>query len=99
MSMAVLEGMAWGLAVVSSSAGGADEFLRSQHNCLLVQPGDVASIARAIETLVLDRYTRSRLGANARETARLYSLDSYIKSLTRLYSDAAALDNGKGLAT
>jgi glycosyltransferase involved in cell wall biosynthesis len=41
MAMAVIEGMSWALAVVTTHAGGAQEFLEDGRNSLLVEPGDV----------------------------------------------------------
>lgn len=89
MSMALLEGLAMGLAVVTSAAGGADEFLEFGANCLLVQPGDVDGIANAIERLAGSPELRARLSSEARTTANRYSMERYIATLTRLYEDLA----------
>jgi glycosyltransferase involved in cell wall biosynthesis len=90
MAVALLEGMAWGVAVVATAVGGANEFLRANHNCVLVDPGDVGAISEAIRALALDRELRFRLGKEARHTANQFSIDRYIKSLTRLYEELAA---------
>jgi glycosyltransferase involved in cell wall biosynthesis len=90
MALAVLEAMAWGLPVVTTSAGGSDEFLTPNHNCLLVKPGDVRDIADALAKLVGDPQLRQRLGKEARKTAASFSIDKYIERLTRLYEELAA---------
>jgi len=89
MAFAVLEGMAWGLAVVTSSVGGAAEFLEADHNCILVDPGDVPGITKAISDLARNPELRLRLGAEARNSAARFSIDRYIATLTGLYEDLA----------
>jgi glycosyltransferase involved in cell wall biosynthesis len=89
MSMALLEAMAWGLAVVTSGSGGADEFLLSNYNCLLVKPGDVPEITGAMRALAGDTQLRLRLGKEARKTVARFSIDNYMTSLIRLYDELA----------
>jgi glycosyltransferase involved in cell wall biosynthesis len=90
MSVALLEAMAWGLAVVSSASGGADEFLVSDQNCLLVKPGDIHEIAGALSALAGDPQLRLRLGKEAQRTAARFSVDKYIGKLTCLYEEVAS---------
>jgi glycosyltransferase involved in cell wall biosynthesis len=89
MSMALLEAMAWGLAVVTTTCGGADEFLLSDHNCVLTKPGDIQDIAAAMRALALDPQLRARLGTEARKTASHFNVDNYIAKLTYLYEELA----------
>ena len=63
MAMALIEGMSWGLPVVTTSAGGAGEFLEQGHNCILVTPGDIQGISDAISELARDRTSRQRWDA------------------------------------
>lgn len=90
MSMALLEAMAWGLAVVTTNSGGADEFLGSGHNCILVEPGDVHDIAKALRRLTEDQQLRIRLGTEARRTAKRFGVDNYMMKLKCLYEDLAS---------
>lgn len=89
MSAAVLEAMAWGLAIISSAAGGASEFLEQGQNSLLVQPGDTQGLTNAIYKLAGDAALRDRLGKNARKSASGFSLDKYILRLVCLYKETA----------
>lgn len=61
-----LEGMAFGLPVLASSAGGAREVVRSGETGFLIDPGDVSGLTRAISTLVADREALARMGVAAR---------------------------------
>jgi glycosyltransferase involved in cell wall biosynthesis len=90
MSMALLEAMAWGLPVVTTVSGGTDEFLSSYHNCVLVKPGDIHSIAEALHELVVDPKLRLRLGMEARRTAESFSIDQYTVKLAALYEQLAS---------
>lgn len=96
MSMAVLEAMAWGLPVVTTTSGGAEEFLRSGANCLLVKPGDIRELAEAICGLTQDPALRLRLGAEARSTASGFRVEIYVEKLTSLYEDLASPARGSG---
>ncbi|HSX21689.1 MAG TPA: glycosyltransferase, partial [Gaiellaceae bacterium] len=66
----VLEGMAAGLPVVASAAGGPVEIIDSGVNGLLVPPGDVDALARTLQGLAGDLELRQRLGAAARVRAK-----------------------------
>jgi glycosyltransferase involved in cell wall biosynthesis len=89
MSMAVLEAMAWGLPVVTTASGGADEFLLSGRNCLLTKPGDIPELAAAMSALAQDPQLRIRLGAEARKTASGFRVELYVEKLTGLYEELA----------
>ena len=89
MAMALLEGMSWGLPVVTTNAGGAGEFLDQGRNCILVAPGDVQGISHAISDLERDPALRQNLGLAARETIRRFSIESYISTLTGVYEELA----------
>jgi glycosyltransferase involved in cell wall biosynthesis len=89
MSMAVLEAMAWGLPVVTTASGGADEFLLSGRNCLLTKPGDIPELAAAMSALARDPQLRVRLGAEARKTASGFRVELCVEKLTGLYEELA----------
>ena len=76
--------MAWGLAVVTSSHGGASEFLTSYVNCVLVNPEAVDEISGALSTLVADPDLRLTLGSEARKVAEGFSVEAYIAKVTSL---------------
>jgi glycosyltransferase involved in cell wall biosynthesis len=90
MAMALVEGMSWGLPVVTTVAGGAGEFLEHGCNCMLVTPGDVSAIKHSISELVQNPALRQRLGAAARSTISQFSIENYVHSLTALYVELAS---------
>jgi glycosyltransferase involved in cell wall biosynthesis len=63
----VLEAMRAGCAIVSTSVGGIPEVIRNGVDGLLVAPGSIDELEKAIETLINDNNLRVSLGKNARE--------------------------------
>jgi glycosyltransferase involved in cell wall biosynthesis len=68
LPMALIEAMAAGKAVVASSVGSVPVVVQDRKNGLLVRPGDVASLAGALQEVCRDGELRARLGSNARGT-------------------------------
>ena len=64
--IAYLEGMAFGLPALASSAGGAREVVRPGETGILIDPGDIPGLARAISTLASDREVLERMSLAAR---------------------------------
>lgn len=63
------EAQARGAVVVASCVGAIPELIDHDVNGLLVEPGDVSSLAAAVARLAGDSALRARLGAAARERA------------------------------
>ena len=95
MAMALVEAMSWGLPVVSTSVGGAGEFLEQGANCLLVTPGDIRGISDAIAELARDPAYRLELGRAARQTVSRFSIENYIATLSGVYQQLASRLTGK----
>jgi glycosyltransferase involved in cell wall biosynthesis len=64
--LTVPEAGAYGLPVVAARSGAFPEIVREEITGLMFDPGDVGSLARALERLVLDPALRRRLGAAGR---------------------------------
>jgi glycosyltransferase involved in cell wall biosynthesis len=89
-SNTILEAMASGLPVVSTHAVGVVDCLRDGENGLLVQPGDVAALAAAIERLLDDDALRARLaGAALDEVRRTYAWPTVARQITDVYAALA----------
>ena len=65
----LFEYLAMGKGIVASRIGQVAEVITDDENGLLVEPGDAAGLARAIERLAVDGELRARLGTAARKTA------------------------------
>ena len=65
----VVEGMAAGLPVITTTEGGPAEFVEHERTALQVPPKDKDALAAALRRLAADPALRSRLGAAARSKA------------------------------
>lgn len=73
LSIALLEAMAAGKAIIATAIGSNREVLEHERNALLVPPGSAEALADAVLCLARDSNARTRLGTNARKRY----LDSY----------------------
>lgn len=62
----LLEAMSMGLPVVSSRLAGTPEVVHEGQTGLLVEPGDIAGLAAAIERLGVDRDSARAMGGAGR---------------------------------
>lgn len=79
----LIQAMACGAAVVSTDCpAGPREIVTHERDGLLVPVGDPVSLAGAIEGLLRDRDWRRRLGSEARESSRRFSLEASLPLYT-----------------
>lgn len=83
----VVEGMAAGLPVIASDAGGPTEIVDPGVNGLLTRPGDATALAAAMRRLAEDPALRGRLGRAAVDAAGAYSTAAAWRALTAMYDD------------
>jgi len=89
LSLALLEAMALGRAVVATAVGGSAELIKDGVTGLLVPPADAASLAGAIER-ILDRPELGKeLGREARRRVVTdYDFSSTVQAYERMYLTA-----------
>jgi glycosyltransferase involved in cell wall biosynthesis len=88
MPIALMEYMAAGKPIVSTSVGGVPEMVDDQVEALLVPPRDPSALARALATLLADRSLATSLGRRAQERQRRqFSLRSLVGGIERLYEE------------
>ena len=86
----IMEAMATGLPVVSTKIGGIPEMVIENETGFLVQPGDAAALADAIEQVIDDRLLAQRLGQGGYERAQqLFSIDKNMRELCTLICSQA----------
>jgi glycosyltransferase involved in cell wall biosynthesis len=91
LPMALLEAMAYELAVVTSTVGGIPEAVTAGREGYLLQPGDRDGLRRCLELLLSDAELRKRMGAAARERiVREFSLQHAVEELGALYDALGA---------
>jgi glycosyltransferase involved in cell wall biosynthesis len=83
----VCEAMSRGKAVIGTKPGGHTDMIIDGVTGLLVPAGDVAALAAAMRRLIEDSEFRERLGAAARERAKLFTVKHSIPRLEQLYEE------------
>jgi len=86
LPMALLEAMAYGMAVVAADVGGIPEVVETGVDGLLVAPEDPDALAAALCELAADADLRERLGAAARRRAESLDAIEVADRLAALYA-------------
>lgn len=82
------EYMAAGKAIVASRAGQIAETLEHGYSGLLVEPGDLTALSRALVALLKNPVERDRLGCNAhRQAVEQHSWNKYVERLNEVYEE------------
>ena len=85
----VVEALAAGTPVISTRTGGVAEVVHDGENGLLVEPGDVAALAVAIDRFCTDGELAARLRANAVPSVAEYAPDKVYGRLAAILAAAA----------
>lgn len=86
LPMSLLEAMAAGLPVVCSTVGGIPLAVSNEQEGLLVEPGDVDGLGRALARMMQDPGFRAACGQRAFERAkREFSIQTCVDRLLELY--------------
>jgi glycosyltransferase involved in cell wall biosynthesis len=87
-SVAILEALQAGLAIITTRCDGLPEDLTDGDNALLVEPGDVASLEHALARLLTDVKLRRDLAAAARTTYEgRFSAANFTTALSAVYAE------------
>jgi len=83
----IVEGMAAGLPVIASAAGGPLEIVDDGVDGFLFPPGDVAALAERLRLLAGDAALRARVGDAARRTAEAYRPERVAQRMAAVYDE------------
>lgn len=87
MAMAVIEGLAHGLPVVTTRVGAHEEVITDGQNGIFVRVGDPDDLAAGLANLIKHPELRSRLSAAARaHYLERFSMTSYMAAMQRIYT-------------
>jgi glycosyltransferase involved in cell wall biosynthesis len=88
----LIEAMSAGVPTLVSHVGGMPEAVQEGVSGLLVAPGDRANLERRLKRLLVDRPLAEKLGAAARESARLrFSPERALPRLEAVYAAAGVV--------
>jgi phosphatidylinositol alpha-mannosyltransferase len=83
----LIEAMAAGTTVVASSLDGYRNVATDAVDSLLVEPADVAGLARALQTAVTDRVLAERLRRRGSERAQQFAMSALADRYVEIYRD------------
>jgi glycosyltransferase involved in cell wall biosynthesis len=87
-----LEAMHFGVPVVATRISGVPEQVEDGATGLLVEPGDPAALADALERLLSDPAAAAAMGrAGARRAEEAFSTRAFVEGVVRVYADAAGV--------
>jgi glycosyltransferase involved in cell wall biosynthesis len=90
-SNALIEGMAAGLPMIATAVGGNLDAIADGSTGVLVQVGDAAALAEAIQRLAEDTALRTRIGGSASAMAEArFSLEACVDGYERLWRELAS---------
>jgi glycogen(starch) synthase len=90
----VLEAMASGRPVVTTTTGGIVDMVEDGESGLLVLPGDEYKLAEAMGRLLIDADLRARLAACAQERVRSFTASAVAERLEAVYARVAQQNFG-----
>ena len=94
-SKSVIEAMAHGLPIITTSVGGSPDLLTPEAG-ILVPPGDSAALADAMQSLAADPELRKRMGQAARARyLKLFAPNAVLAVLTDTYARVAGRNGHK----
>ncbi len=84
----ILEAMALGKAVIATRTIGTVDYIKNNHNGILVEPNNILELKEAISLLIRDSDYRNILTRNALKSINeLHTYDIYIKNILELARD------------
>lgn len=85
--IAVMEALAVGVPVVSTSVGDLAHVVGATGAGLIVRPGDTQALANALRTLVVERPLRERMAECARAVGQTFDIQRAASRLEDVYTD------------
>ncbi|MGQ0539452.1 MAG: glycosyltransferase family 4 protein [Gemmatimonadaceae bacterium] len=95
----LIDAMALSVPPVAFDVGGIPELVENGQQGLLAPAGDLAALARAVESIVTDGAQRESLGARGPARAAEFSVDRMVQHSRRVYEQVLAHGTARPLAS
>lgn len=97
MGRVLLEAMAMGKPVVASRVGGIPDLVEDGLNGILVEPGNVRELVRALIRILNNKELAAKMGSEGRQkVTEKFSADAMVRSIEKVYRESL---RGKGIQT
>lgn len=83
--VSILEAMAYGMPIISTNVGGIPELVKNNENGLLIEPGNLKQIEKAIDWFVMNPEFIKTYGAVSELIVQKYLPASVVKQLIEVY--------------
>lgn len=88
LGIVFIEALACGVPTIGSNVGGIPDIIQDGHNGVLVAPGDVPALARALTRVLGDEALCHRFGQEGQNTVRArFRWESVYQQVTALYTE------------
>jgi glycosyltransferase involved in cell wall biosynthesis len=95
LGISLIQAAACKLPLIASRAGGMPEIVRDELNGLLIEPGDLAGLKRALKRLIDEPDTRKQFGQAGRQLVEQeFSIQQMVEGNLAVYRDLTS--SGKG---
>ncbi len=85
-SVAILEAMAYGCAIVASETGGIPQMISHEQTGILIKPKNTGALKQGLEKVLADAELCRRLGTNARRKVQNeFSIEDNMEKLLQIY--------------
>lgn len=82
-----LEAMASGRPIVASRLGGIPDIVKDGENGFLVEPGNPQDLAQTLETLLVDKDLRNKMGKKGKKLVKNYTWEKVVDETLQLYQN------------
>jgi glycosyltransferase involved in cell wall biosynthesis len=89
----LLEACACGIPIIATNVGGMKDVMKDGENCLLVKPGDVIDLSKAISRILDDDVLALKLSNGAKEISKKFSLERERDNWINLYLQMLEIGN------
>ena len=86
LPVSILEAMSYGKAIISTNVGGIPEIVKNKENGLLIEPGNLTQLEKAIDFILDHTDQIKRYGARSIQMVQKHLPDSIIRNLSDIYN-------------
>lgn len=87
LPVSVLEGLSYKCVILTTPVGGIPDYFESEENCILIQPGDIDGLSKALKRLMNDEIFRKKLVKNSKKVHKNFDPNFINSKLTDLFNE------------